>query len=420
MKTVNLKEFLIVSFLAYCKGIELLALNALIQEYFVKHSPKIDLICFGEKTSQSYAKVDEISTNFNGSIVMQMSRGSENMYKSKINSSSLLLFDSIENFKNEVKQITWQTRKDLRNKHLILIHNASKSDIARNLPDAFSIDCVNFLVNANENSSELVTSYAFTSNACKTNQLKIINRFERSIMRWKNSDFYPEKYKNFFGCLLWVGIDKIRGTQAYLNDITKALSVSYNFKFRLKSVDLYNGKADEHKVDLIEDIIGIPDSHFVNGVTYTSEELHFVVPPGELYTPLEKMFLMFELELWIAIIVTIFIIITAIKVINLASLDVQNFVYGRSIRTPMQNLVDIILNGGQNRVPGRNFARFLLIMLIIWSLIIRTCYQSELFKLLQADVRKTPVRSIDEWFEKNFTYYGSDLRFIFPEKGHLM
>jgi hypothetical protein len=84
------------------------------------------------------------------------------------------------------------------------------------------------------------------------------------------------------------------------------------------------------------------------------------------------MFLMFDDWTWICIGVTLSMALLTIQLINFMSVKVQKFIFGRDIRTPTLNLANIFLNGSQNRVPGRNFARFLLILFIIWSLIIRT------------------------------------------------
>jgi len=56
-------------------------------------------------------------------------------------------------------------------------------------------------------------------------------------------------------------------------------------------------------------------------------------------------------------------------------------------------------------VPRRNFARFLLMLFIIWSLIFRTCYQGLLFEYLQGDGRKPPIKSIKELLSRNLTYF---------------
>lgn len=59
--------------------------------------------------------------------------------------------------------------------------------------------------------------------------------------------------------------------------------------------------------------------------------------------------------------------------------------------------------GGQFKIPRRNFARFLLLLFIIWSLIIRTAYQSKMFEFLQADPRKPRVMSLADIADRNFT-----------------
>lgn len=38
----------------------------------------------------------------------------------------------------------------------------------------------------------------------------------------------------------------------------------------------------------------------------------------------------------------------------------------------------------------------------------RTCYQSQLYKYLQADIRKPRIKTIDELFDHDFTFYDVD------------
>jgi hypothetical protein len=56
-------------------------------------------------------------------------------------------------------------------------------------------------------------------------------------------------------------------------------------------------------------------------------------------------------------------------------------------------------------LPARNFARFNLILYILFCLIIRTAYQGVQFELMLKEVRPRDVQSIDELIEKNFTIY---------------
>lgn len=110
---------------------------------------------------------------------------------------------------------------------------------------------------------------------------------------------------------------------------------------------------------------------------------------------------MFEIEVWVAIIVTLLTAFLSIRVIGLLSVKVQD---GKNIKTPTLNVASIFLNGGQIKVPLGSFARFLLVLFIIWSLIIRTCYQSILFEHLQADMRKPTYTTVAEFKDAGFSF----------------
>jgi len=59
---------------------------------------------------------------------------------------------------------------------------------------------------------------------------------------------------------------------------------------------------------------------------------------------------------------------------------------------PALNVLSVFFGLGQMILPGRNFARFLLMLFIIWSLIVTTGYQSVMFEHLQTDNRKPPIQ----------------------------
>lgn len=54
-------------------------------------------------------------------------------------------------------------------------------------------------------------------------------------------------------------------------------------------------------------------------------------------------------------------------------------------------------------LPGRNFARYLLTIFILFSHIMRTGYQCKQFNFMQMEMREKDVQTIDEMIEKNFT-----------------
>lgn len=56
-------------------------------------------------------------------------------------------------------------------------------------------------------------------------------------------------------------------------------------------------------------------------------------------------------------------------------------------------------------LPGRNFARFLLALYIMFCLVARTAYQGKQFEFLQKEMRPADITTIDELIERNFSLY---------------
>lgn len=121
----------------------------------------------------------------------------------------------------------------------------------------------------------------------------------------------------------------------------------------------------------------------ISSVTVFVDNLNFIIASGEPYTQLEKMFMMFDNEVWIALIATLLLAMISIQLMNLISKKIYILVCGREINHPTINLVSTFLTGIQDKTPAKSFARFLLMLFIIWSLIFRTCHQSMLYSYLQ-------------------------------------
>ena len=64
---------------------------------------------------------------------------------------------------------------------------------------------------------------------------------------------------------------------------------------------------------------------------------------------------------------------------------------------------------GMKTLPRANVARFLLMNLILFCLVMKTGYQGKYFELLTTNPTKKPIQIIEEMVEKNFTIYGDCL-----------
>lgn len=400
------------------------AIARILTEHFAKTPWKVDLIQYGNKSEISEKCIDKILRIQNGSTVLRITTG----WKINLKTSTILLFDSVKSFKNIIPNVRWITTflGSIRHPHLVYVPNITQSDIAEVIGvenGPYNVDQVGFLINETEKSIDLATFFMFTQSACRSNQLVTINRFNLSS-GWENSTFYPDKYENFHGCVLTVAARlKILESSGMYRDSSlltiEALGRKRNFSCRF--VEILN-ETQRKEADMLAAHQEADIDHLLSQ-PYEFHQFVIFIPPGNPYTPFEKMFMPFQVDFWIAIAATLSIACAVIQAVNFTSIKTQNFIYGRGIRTPMVNLADIFLNGGQYKVPKRNFARFFLVLFIIWSLIVRTCYQSELFKYLQGDLRKPVPETIDELFRLNFSmfnnsfvehYFGYSLKHKYP------
>lgn len=412
MKAIKLIAFI---FLSLVEGMNqnssllVPSVKSFVKEYYSEHYSNIDLIYYGRNKSEIEGIQNKLVNGKNIATTFQI-----RSWIRKLSGPSILIFESVNFFSAFCKQGSWQIHSTYRDKHLVYVPNLTTTDISKHVRDGFLIDSVNFLMNVTENSIDLVSSYMFTQQTCRLNQLVTINRFERMTMKWSNSDFYPNKYKDLHGCEVFIVkyLEFFQETNSIFrifSSLTKLINCSLqNVQYEIAQTkrdsifDMF-GFTRELRYGTIK---GLALSHPVAAGKFT-----FFIPPGELLTQLEKMVQPFQTDSWIAIIVTLLVAFVILQVINLLPIRIQNFCYGRNIRTPTLNLIEIFLCGGQNKIPLRNFARFILMLFLWWTLIIRTCYQSDLYKYLQTDSRKPPVQSIEEMIQRNFSFVDSYLLF---------
>jgi len=284
---------------------------------------------------------------------------------------------------------------------------------------------------------DLMSTDHFTANQSKCRRLQLVhtNRFLMHEKRWQSEKFLTQPKRNFHGCEMRVTVFKVIDFVNILHDyhehddgslevkglyvdIIKATAEKFNFSiyFMLTWPTKYKQK---YKAFVEDDVILYERNtqpYSSNAFLYFINYI-FLIPPGELYSDTEKLFMPLELEVWIASIITIFVALLTVQIINRLSRTVQNFVYGRNVTTPTLNIMIAFVGGGQMILPRRNFARFLLILFIFFSLIIRTCHQSKLFTYLQGDFVKSEITSIEELRERQFLFY--DESQFFNYKNHI-
>jgi hypothetical protein len=336
-----------------------LAIKGIIDGYYAANVHGTEVINFGKQNGVGEETIGEILKLQKQPMPVKSSwLGSERPKSEKIqlNSPSILIFDSLENFKQTQGRINYQPRKFKRFSHLVYIPGADAKMIESHLTDDDLMDTVNFVVNETPQSIDLITSFLFSPVACYKNQWKIINRFTSERRRWENSDFYPEKYENLHKCELVIGRDPF-GTiySAFESHLNFSLTLSnivkrQNFSFRYLA-PIWLGWEDLYVIDL--------------------EPRKILIPPGELYGEYEKMLLPFEASSWIAIVVTIIGGILVVSFIKVFLPKIRSIIFGGKNSFPLINFISIVLNGSQITVLVDNAPRILLLTFMVWSLVVR-------------------------------------------------
>lgn len=291
---------------------------------------------------------------------------------------------------------------------------------------------VNVMFQSSTGIVRVVTFMPFSFQSCKDTRPIVINEFKDGKFEHELRNFFPDKMKSLYKCTLRFSI--FHNTEPYIIpkrlpngkyqysgrdiSIVETLSQSLNFKINYSyigndvyqcgnlSVDsplkaLLQGEADLsisnwfHKIDCLD--------YFDSTSSYISEQIIFIVPKGRMWTSIEKLIYPFSTNVWILIIVNFLIGFFVIFEIKRRSANAQNFVFGSGVTHPYFNMFTGFIGGAQRVLPKNNFARFLLALLLIESLVIRSLYQGSFYE--QSHKRHKEVETIDEMVARGFTFY---------------
>lgn len=398
------------------------AIGGVIEEYFVKNSVNYDVIRCSNQSGYESDVMEMVTREKREVSSTEIKSGNVN----RITQSAIIICDSTLSLSNFNEKIMLTNKSPKLLNFLVVVENATAEDFAKMSSNTSGISRYqSFLIETKENFKLKAFSW-FTKHQCGEQQMVEVNRFSKKTLTWKFSTFFSTEIRDFHGCKLSIGVlypaqpasdvdfDVNDPTNSsfkvwgYNVEIVEALKSHLNFDISFRSVKVEDIKTASVIYDYV--MLTYSLNSFLNKPYYTTstfvlKEWLILVPPGDTYTGFEKLFLPFSFETWICFIIVTLIALIVICIVKLLPRPIQNFVFGRNVKTPILNLMIAFFGGGQMVLPGRNFARFLLTMYIIFSLIIRTAYQGILFELLQSEPRKKEVQSVEEMIEKNFTLY---------------
>jgi len=382
----------------------------------------VEIRTYPINTTQFNQEIDGIMKHANDDLIFEINFDESEYDKVvRTNRVCLLLVESPVKYKERV--LLLEKVFDPIGLMIYYIKSMSPSEI---LKFHQAQDCqpkIYFIVNT-EKYIELIAIVQYTATACDQTQLTVINRYSKLAMTWEASMPPITNDLEFHSCTIHfklygnsVGVQvteeyadgqaKIKGPFVEIfNQVAKHSKINAEFTI--------NYNADFYTYKLI--LFATLNTRAIEMFPFYHAEIFFIVPKGELYCDWEILTLAFDAITWLLIGITFgaaFIFIVIVKLSR--STTVRSFVFGSNVSSPALNILVIFFGLSQVVLPRRNFARFTLTMFIIWSLIIRTCYQGMLFEYLQGEMRKPEIQTIEELMRHNFTFYAHKMH----AKSHL-
>lgn len=282
---------------------------------------------------------------------------------------------------------------------------------------------------------KLHTFMPFSKFSCGSTKPTFVNSYRDGKFLYEARGLFPEKMKNLHGCPIRVSVSNEskpfvsvtyfpNGTQTLKgSEITnlEALADTLNFELNYTGIGgeqfMYNnGSLKSGSLKYMHDDLADMSAaqwwlsfprlqYFDSTISYYSESAVFSIPPGHELSSVQKLVYPFSLTVWILIVLVFLIGYLVIKFVNSKEQNVQTLVYGENVRHPVLNLVVGFMGGSQTKIPQNSFARQLLMIFLLYSLVIRTLYLGSFVQFLSLSIRHQEVQSIDEMIDQKFTFY---------------
>lgn len=288
--------------------------------------------------------------------------------------------------------------------------------------------------NLQNNSVQFDRMSVFQYTNCWSSKPMKVVEFKNGEFPKENFEIFKRNFDDLHGCPVTIPtfhrppgmiIDEETGRMSGFDvQILQWLSEKLNFRIREMRLNGSNqwGTYDpstEKMTGALKEVFN-GDAHFAIGsyilrsnrseffdfsFTYCTTPLLVTIPLGERYTSFEQLIKPFDIVIWSLMLAMFVISIWAIFVIHMKFRRMKDFVYGTRIRSPIINIMVVIFGGSQRRLPKRNFARFMLMMLLIFCLVQRNVYQGLLYIFVTGNQRHPEIKSLNELIEKGFSVY---------------
>lgn len=281
----------------------------------------------------------------------------------------------------------------------------------------------------------MFTYFPFSESYCEKVYPVLLNTYRVGVGFIKPAEHFPNKVRNLYQCpvsLVTFDVPPFIILKKDKNNKTIDISgfdglfiksLSKRMNFTLDKIILnrtawgrmfMNGSATGAIKMIMNQEVNMSIGYFTSSAirnmfmsstnVYYTSNLVWVIGPGQLLTSFQRFHKPFHTEIWFFISLTFVISIVVISIIKCQKRENRNFVFGRNVKNPILNMTNVLLGGPMVVLPKQNFARFLLALFLMYTLVIRNAYTGALFRFLQLDVRNEKVKNMHEMLNQNYRF----------------
>lgn len=284
-----------------------------------------------------------------------------------LKTSAILIFDGQRAVRSFIRQVELKNSEGKLN-FFVYYPNAKHQEIIELFPEfspsGFQLFASFLIEKGNDDYLSLAVVSYFGSQPCRQPKIHTINKFSMEFTEWISTGFFPNaRVPNYYGCHIVFevpSLEKASNLNQFKIDVVEVIGSKLNFKPIFIDDGMQSIKADlELKSKPMMNKIA--KEEFMTSSISTFDVL-FIIPPGKLFRDEEKSFLHFDILTSTLLITTFLAAITVVLV-------VRN--HPESVEERTLNLTVALQCVGEIVLPRRKHARYVLYILILYSLILR-------------------------------------------------
>ncbi|CAD7090644.1 unnamed protein product [Hermetia illucens] len=304
----------------------------------------------------------------------------------------------------------------------------------------YILDVVILFEANNSTHVDVYTFFPYVPSKCHNSEPVLFNSFKGG--RFQHTNFFPQKLKNFYGCQLtgvfihsppFMDTRVVNGYHVLYSgyEVFLIQTIAKILNFTLKTIIIDGNSASPLGV-IFENgtqrgargMLKRGEANFTIGwltitndriasfllpsTPYLSVKVVLIAPAPEPYGPIETLLLPFDSTTWTMVTLIVASSLLIVLLLKRFSKFWREFAIGRNNKTPVTNLISVWVNGYVPAFPKHTFARTLVAILIMSTIVLRSAYQGSIFQFLRVDKRHRAPLDFADYLRKGYKVHVSE------------